>query len=342
LLYLGAAEGKIADELAELDLPIRFVRGRAGSKLAALTLALELRRERPEIVHAWQFVANTWGRVAGRIAGTPVIITSDRGMDTEVSELHARIDTLLAPLSTRVIVNADAVGENVHRNRGVPREKIITIYNGVDLQRYTPTLAGDEVRKRLGIPPGRHVIGMVASFCYRKRWDVFLAAAAHVGRTRPITVLCVGDGDLRAEMERHARDIGLGDSALFLGLRADVPEIMAAQDVSVLSSQDEGMPNVVMQAMAAGRPVAATDAGGTREIIEDGVTGFVVPLGDVDALANRIELLLDDPALASRFGAAGRERVERHFTFEACVARTVALYEELLSLKYPRSHLHAA
>jgi glycosyltransferase involved in cell wall biosynthesis len=342
LLYLGVSRGRIAEELPELDVPVHYVRGWAGSKLAGLTLVQELRRERPEIVHSWQFVANTWGRLAGRMAGVPVIITSDRGMDTEVSGLHARIDTMLAPLSTRVVVNADAVAENVHRTRRVPREKIMTIYNGVDLERYTPGVSRDVARRGLAVPLDRSVIGMVASFCHRKRWDVFLTAAARVARTRPLTVLCVGEGELREDMERLARVLGLGESAVFLGLRSDIPEIMAAQDVAVLSSDDEGMPNVVMQAMAAGRPVAATDAGGTREIVAEGETGFVVPRGDVDALARRIETLLANPDLAARLGAAGRQRVEHHFTFEACVGNTVALYEELLALKTNAARLHAA
>jgi glycosyltransferase involved in cell wall biosynthesis len=117
---------------------------------------------------------------------------------------------------------------------------------------------------------------------------------------------------------------------------------MAAQDVSVLSSDDEGMPNVVMQAMVAGRPVVATDAGGTAEIIATGETGFVVPRGDATALAARIVTLLADPVLAARFGAAGRQRVERHFTFEACVGSTVALYEELLAHAQAGMRLYAA
>jgi glycosyltransferase involved in cell wall biosynthesis len=342
VLYLGVARGTIADELGDLDVPLRFVRGRMGSKGAALRLARALRQDRPRIVHSWQFVANTWGRIAGRLAGIPVIITSDRGMDTEVSALHARVDSWLAPLSTRVIVNADAVAENVHRNRGVPREKILTIYNGVDLERYTPRTSRDEARRALGLPVDRPVVGMVASFCWRKRWDVFLTAVAGVSRSRRITALCVGDGELRPEMEQRARELGLGEVARFLGLRSDIPEIMAAQDVSVLSSDDEGMPNVVMQAMAAGRPVVATDAGGTREIIVDGETGFVVPCGDSTALADGVGTLLADPVLAARFGAAGRSRVERTFTFDACVGRTVALYEELLALKTPGTRLHAA
>jgi len=135
-----------------------FRPGRAVSTIRyVMQLRNRLRQGHIALLHANSLRACILGGVAGRLAGVPVIITSDRGMDTEVHALHARIDTLLAPLSTRVIVNADAVGENVHRTRGVPREKIVTIYNGVDLECYSPDSSCKEARRRLGIAIDRFV-----------------------------------------------------------------------------------------------------------------------------------------------------------------------------------------
>lgn len=344
VLYLGSSNGRIAKELPKLGIPIRYVRGAGGGKLAWASLVRELRRQQPEIIHAWQFVANTWGRVAGRIAGVPAIITSDRGMDSEIKPVYRWLDTALAPLSDRVIVNARAVADNVHRTRHVPRSKIVTIYNGVDLDCYSTPMTREEVRRQmLDLPLDLPVIGMIASFCTRKRWDLFLQAVAEVARHRTLLALCVGDGELRPHMEEYARELGLAGSVRFLGLRSDIAEIVAAQNVSVLSSDDEGMPNVVMQAMVGRRPVVATDAGGTAELISEGETGFVVPRGDAAGLAHRIGLLLDDAAMAARFGEAGRRRVERYFTFDACVNDTVAVYEGLLARrKKTRSVRHAA
>lgn len=333
LLYLGSASGFVTEELHDLGIPVRFVRGHGGSKFSAGTLAAEFRRERPEVIHSWMFVANTWGRIAGRLARVPVIITSDRGMDTDLPSMYRWIDVALSPLSLRVIVNADAVAENVHRTRYVPRSKIVTIYNGVDLDVYGKPVDRLEARRLLDLPPEVAVIGMVASFSTRKRWDVFLDTVAEVARRRPIIAACVGDGGLRPAMEEYAREKGLQDVARFYGVRSDIAEVMAALDVFVLSSDDEGMPNVVMQAMAARRPVVATDAGGTREIVVEGQTGYVVPLRDVGGLLDRIDALLDDGAKAREFGEAGRRRVERHFTFDTCVARTTGLYETLLERK---------
>ena len=339
LLFLGSAGGVIADELPSLDIPIRFVRGRAGSKLAFVSLARELRRENVDIVHSWMFAANTWGRLAGRLAGVPVIVASERGLDSDLPAAYRWIDVALAPLSTKVIVNSSAVGEHAHRTRFIPYSRLVNIYNGVDLAPYAAEPTTQGARWRLGFPVDGHLIGMVASLCQRKRWDLFLRALKLLNDKSEVTALCVGEGELRAELNDLSKRLGLRKRVHFLGSRADIPEINAALDVAVLSSDDEGMPNALMQAMAASRPVVATDAGGTRELVIDGETGFVVPCGDAFKLADRIGVLLQDGDLRERFGNAGRRRVSEHFTFDACVARTVGLYETLLE-KSPAKILH--
>ncbi|MGH2443899.1 MAG: glycosyltransferase, partial [Chloroflexota bacterium] len=339
LLYLGSSSGCIARELDGLNIPIRYVRGKRGGKYAALKLAREFRRERPKIVHSWMFVANTWARIAGTLARVPIVITSDRGMDTEVSRLHRIADMLLSPGSDHVIVNAHAVAQNVHDTRYVSRDKITNVYNGVDLDLYGRPMDRKLAKRALDLPLDVPVIGMVASFCARKRWDVFLEAVEKVNAGHAVTAICVGDGELRGQMEEYARALGIEQQVRFLGVRADVPNMMAAMDVFVLSSDDEGMPNVVMQAMAAGLPVVATDAGGTDEIVSTGKTGFLVDRGDSETLAQKICTLLEQPELMAEFGRAGRQLVERDFTFTKSVKRMVELYDREIKKydnRYPR------
>lgn len=335
MIYLSQPEGYIFEELKQLDVEVVDVGAWGNNEGATLRMARDLRRRRPQIIHSWMFVANTWARIAGKLAGVPVIITSDRSMDTDLAMPYRCLDAVLSPLSTHVVVNARLLAEHVHRHRGVPWRKLSVIYNGVDLDIYGRPIDRAEARRVLKLPPDRPVVGMVASFRPRKRWDVFLQAISELRQTCPVIGISVGDGEPRARIEQLAASMDLTDSVRFYGVRDDIPRVMAALDVLTLSSDDEGMPNAIMQAMAARRPAVATDAGGTAELIVEGVTGFVVPRGDVRALAGRLRELLVDPARAARFGQAGRERVENQFTFEVCVDQTMALYDRLLLARSP-------
>lgn len=329
-VYLSEPSGHIVDELHQLGLPVVDVGEWGSNERAILFLLGQLRRQRPDIIHSWMFVANTWARVAGRLAGVHTIVTSDRSMDTDLSFPYRMVDVALSPLSSAVVVPARTLAEHVHHGRLVPWRKIVTIYNGVDLDKYGATIDPVEARRALDLPLDRPVIGMVASFRPRKRWDIWLQAVAELARTRTFTAISCGDGPPRAEVERYAQSLGLSDTVRFHGVRSDIPRVMAALDVLTLSSDDEGTPNVVLQAMAASRPAVATDAGGTAEVIVDGETGFVVPRGNPHLLAARIGELLDSPARARAFGRAGRKRVEKYFTFEASVGHTMELYDTLL------------
>ncbi len=337
VVYLSEPSGHIVDELHLLGMPVVDVGDGRSNEQAILFLLSQLRRQRPDLIHAWMFVANTWARLAGRLAGVRNIITSDRSMDSDLSLPYRMVDIALAPLSSAVVVPANTLAEHVHRDRLVPWRKIVTIHNGVDLGKYGAAIDRDEARRELGLPLDRPVIGMVASFRPRKRWDVWLRAVADLARTRPLVAISCGDGPPRAQVEKYARSLGLGDTVRFYGVRSDIPRVMAALDILTLSSDDEGTPNVILQAMAASRPAVATDAGGTAEVIVDGVTGFIVPRGNPHLLADRIGELLDSPAKAAAFGHAGRRRVEKYFTFEACVGQTMDLYDSLLNRQSRRA-----
>jgi glycosyltransferase involved in cell wall biosynthesis len=188
------------------------------------------------------------------------------------------------------------------------------------------------------LAPEAAMVGMIGSFRPLKRWDVFLRASAIVAKSHPIEVLCVGEGALQGEMHALAHSLGIRERTRFLGARNDVPDILAALDVMVSASDTEGLSNVILEAMAAARPVVATRVGGTPELVIDGVTGYLTPAGAVDAMADRITDVLSDLPGAKAMGAAGRRRAESEFSLSACVAATVAVYDAMLDAKRGRGH----
>lgn len=293
-----------------------------------------LRRDRPTILHTWMFHANILGRIVGRLAGVPIIITARRNakIGGNTREFLKRVT---ACLDDRVIAVSDLVRQAEIDRTGAPPEKVETICNGIDVAQLPPNeQARTETRKRFGIPFDAPLIGSVGRLHPQKGYSDLLAALVLVRNRAPATrLLLIGDGKLRSDLEAQAQATGLSESVIIAGTRTEIPEILAAFDLFVLPSVWEGMPNAVLEAMFSELPVVATMVGGTPEVVHDGVTGLLVPPGDPEALAKTIETLLADPDRARAMGRAGRQRVIDHFDIRTTVRRTEALYEELLQEK---------
>jgi glycosyltransferase involved in cell wall biosynthesis len=209
----------------------------------------------------------------------------------------------------------------------------VTIYNGVDVTRFpvASVQATAQARRAIGMPVGVPLVGSLGRLHPQKGFSDLLTAFAQVRqRVSSVRLFVAGDGELRDDLEAQARSLGIAAAVTFAGVRADVSEILAALDVFVLPSLWEGMPNAVLEAMAAGLPVVATAVGGTPEVVVDRVTGLLVPPQDPGALARAIERLLRDPGLRRTMGRAGRRRVERHFHIQETVRQVQDLYEALL------------
>lgn len=178
------------------------------------------------------------------------------------------------------------------------------------------------------------MIGVVARLNRLKGIEYFLQAAAAMGkRSYDARFLIVGDGQHKQELEQLAIQLGLGKRVVFTGFRLDVPEVLSALTISVLPSLSEGLSNSLLESMAAGVPVVATNVGGNPEAVEDGVTGIIVPPRDAHALARAMALLLENPDLGSEFGEAGRRRVTQRFSLAQMVRETESLYLRLLERK---------
>lgn len=288
----------------------------------------------PDLVQTWLFAGNSYGRVAAWQAGVRHTIASERCVDQWKSWHELAIDRRLARRTSRIVANSEAV-RDFYVARGLPAERMVVIPNGVEI----PTVWRQTVDAQdrasllaeLKLPPDARLIGAVGRLWPQKRVQDLIWATDILKVIRgDVHLLVVGDGPQRERLERYRRDVDIADRVHLLGHRDDVPRLMAHFDLLWLASGYEGMPNSVLEAMACGVPVVATDVPGTREVVVGGETGYLVPLGDRAALARRANQLLDDEALARRLGAAGRARAETHFGVEAMTRRYLDLYGELL------------
>ncbi|MBI3988696.1 MAG: glycosyltransferase [candidate division NC10 bacterium] len=343
VIFCLTATGPLITDLAEAGVKTRCF-GLRGLKVwrnplrvarALLTFFADLKKEKPEIVHGLLFHAYILGTFAAKIAGVPIVIASRRSLGRfKERKWHYLVAERLANRMTDLIIaNAEAVKEDVIHQEKVKLSKVRVMYNGIDPSLYDlppdPTL-----RASLGIPEAARVVGIVANLIHYKGHRFFLHACQAIKRKSPeVMFLLIGDGPCREVLEDLARELGLEKDVLFLGSRQDVPHLLALMDVVVLPSLEEGFPNAVLEAMAAGKPVVATEVGGVPEVIVHRKTGLLVPPKDPQALADAIIELLDDPQLALEMGRAGRERVTKEFGLDRMIREMEGLYEELIARK---------
>ncbi len=284
---------------------------------------------KPAVVHTWLFAANSYGRVAALAAGVRRVVASERCVDPWKVWHELAIDRYLARRSERIVVNGRAV-RDFYVGRGLPAEKFAVIPNGVPLAERSP-IARDALLPKLGLPADARLIGAIGRLWQQKRVKELIWAADQLKCVKDgVHLLVIGDGPLRGALERYARLNEVEDCVHFLGARNDVPRLLPHLDVLWLASGYEGQSNAIMEAMAAGIPVVATDIPGNRDLVVPGETGYLVPLESRSALAKWTLPLLDDPALARRMGAAGQARMRTEFTVEKMIDRYSSLYDEIL------------
>ena len=283
-----------------------------------------------DLVHTWLFTGNTFGRAAAWWAGTAAVIASERSVDRWRGPVHRFIDRAFARRSDRIIANAEAVKSFYVDHEGLCPELFAVVPNGLDPERFAQAQPA-ALRQELGLDPRARIVGCAGRLEEQKGVQHLVDAAGALPPGEAPTVFVVaGAGPQEAMLRDRVAGLGLEGRVHLLGYRSDVAEVMAACDVFVLPSLWEGLPNVVLEAMAAGVPVVATDVGGTRELVTDRESGLLAPASDPHALAHAIRQLLDDPDLAQRCAAGGRAVAERH-TIAAMVERTQAVYDEVLA-----------
>jgi glycosyltransferase involved in cell wall biosynthesis len=298
-----------------------------------LRFARIIRKWRPDIVHSHMVHANLLARIVRFLAPIPVLICSARSIDEggRFREVLYRLTDPLCDLTTQV---SQAGLERYVRMGAVPRHKIRYIPNGVDTERFKPNLEDRlKFRKELGVDG--FVWLAVGRFDPPKDYPTMLQAFARVVHKHSNTILLIaGDGPLRKTMENLARELGIEKRTKFLGIRRDIPQLMNAADAYVMSSSWEGMPNVLLEASATGLPIVATDVGGNREIVLDGVTGFLVPPRNPEALARTMLRIMDlSDEERKEMGKRARKHIEVKFNLDRVVDLWEILYYELLEKK---------
>jgi len=288
-----------------------------------------VRDRRIDVVHGHDYKTNLIALWLGVVTPARPMTTAHNwsGRSWKERLVYYPADKRIARFFRAVIAVSAEVRDELRRC-GTSADRIVTIPNGIDCRtfRRQPGLAPD-VRRSLGLGTDAAVLGAVGRLGPEKRFDLLLAACARLAAAgRRLDVVIVGDGDERSRLEQMAASLGLANRCHLLGQRGDVARLHHAFDVFVQSSDIEGSPNAVLEAMAMETPIVATDAGGTRELVTSGVHGLLVPVRDAHALAGAIAAVLGDRGAAAVRAAAARARVEERLSFEARTRRLEQIY----------------
>jgi glycosyltransferase involved in cell wall biosynthesis len=331
------AEGPLLERLHGSAVVLREFQPKGGLDSPAglyelLRLSRFLKRQKFDIVHTHDLYSNLLGIPAARLAGVKAIVSSRRDL-AHLDWYTARRRVLLRwvqNLSGAVLANATPIHDALIAEDGFAPEKLRVIHNGVDVEKFK---AARDSRNHLfpGVGDGKLIVlvGNMHSDVKGHPW--LIASASAVVREFPsVRFVLIGDGEKRHSFEQQVAGLALEKNFLFLGRRADVPEILASCDIAVLPSRAEGLPNAVLEYMAAGLPAVVSSVGGNSELVQDGLTGLLVPPEDSAALSAALLKLLRDPNLAREIALSGHDCAVRNFGFERLVREVDALYSELL------------
>lgn len=336
-LVICPEAGPFVGRMAARGVPSRVVHlAPLVNPVALVRLVRVLKQEQVTILQTHGARSNVYGLVAGRMAGVRAVVATVHNslMDYEVGRLRRRVYVEVLRrtirLADRVICVSEALRRHVLEDIGVPEGKTVTVYNGIDPEFSARAGNGAAVRAQFGI--GRNPLVIVIGRLTEQKGHRYLLEALPPLRAEwpGLRCLIVGEGPLREELVARAKGLQVDDCALFVGVREDIPDILAAADLVVLPSLSEGFPFVLLEALAMGRPVVASRIPGVDELIQHGRTGWLAPAGQPAALAAAIGQALRDPARARELGRAGARLVRERFTAARMVAETVAVYEGAL------------
>ena len=309
---------------------LRLERRSLLSNLAWWRLYRLLRRESIDILHAHMPRASVPGTILGRLARVPVIVSHEHTWDFQGQPLRRFLDrNVLARGGDLMLAVSEWDRRNMIEKEHIPPEAVRVIPNGIA----PPVRQGTDLRAELGVAPGTALIGAVGRLYPQKSYKDLIAAMALLKResARPIRCVIVGHGPEREALQALIDELGLGEEMRLIGRRQDIPDVIAALDVAVLSSSFEGLPLAMIEYMAGAAPIVATSVGGVPELIQDGVHGLLVRPGEPAEIAAAIERLLEDRVLASALGRAAQERQRANYDQDVVLRRLEDLYFELLA-----------
>jgi len=312
-------DGVLFKRLRSTPVQIRVVGKTAlmsGSGLVATWFWLA--RERFDVVITLLFAADVIGRLLAQWSGVPRVISSLRARNMHYSQIQRWLVRSTMKAADAVVINAPHTRDFAIREEGAPSDRIYIIRNGVKIENYSKPSNQTALRDEMGLPKHGWLLGTIGRLTRQKGVDILLHALCLIN-IRDFNLLVIGMGAEETTLRTLARNLGLEARVHFIGYRHDVPVLLQALDLYVHPARFEGMPNAVLEAMAAARPVIATAVDGNCELIEDGAHGWLVPPEDPVALATAIETALSSPTEARRRGAAAQERVSENFSVDAMI-----------------------
>jgi L-malate glycosyltransferase len=325
--------GPLGEELRAEGFPVVLLGRKAGLDWGCpLRLARLFREQQVDVVHAHQYTPFFYG-LAARLRGPwrPILFTEHGRHQPDYPRPKRMLaNRLFLSRRDRVVGVGEAVRQALIHNEGIPGRRVGVLYNGIDVDAFGAAVDRSAARRELGVGPDDFVLLQVARLDYLKDHATAVRTLARVVAQAPqVRLVLVGDGPERAGVEAQLHALNVTDKVRFLGTRADVARLLHGADAFLLTSISEGIPLTVIEAMAAGLPVIATDVGGLREVVDDGVTGLLAPAKDDAALASHVLRLAADADLRRAMGDAGRARAKRYFDESRKADDYQRLYHEL-------------
>lgn len=283
-----------------------------------------------KIVRTHQYHANLYGRLAAFSAKVPCVVASVHNIYTIDKKFHRRlINRYLAGVTDKIITVSKAVKNDVLEYDGIPEDKIMVIYNGIEMERFSDIKSS--VREELGLSNEIPVIGTVGRLTPQKGIKYLIEATSKLTQTFPrIVLLIAGDGPLREDLENYAKILNMGGNVIFLGTRRDIPAVLSAMDIFILPSMWEGMSNALIEAMAAAKPVISTNIAPNREIVDSEKVGILIPPKNSDEIVRAIKFLLKNKEMLKRLGEAAKIKIISDFNIDKTVKTYESLFEDIL------------
>jgi glycosyltransferase involved in cell wall biosynthesis len=344
-LYTFHLDSPMREVLEEKNIPCSQISYPTSIKgiFEFFTLARKIRKIKVNILHSYFEGADIWGTFLAKLAGIRVIISSKRDMGFTKNKKILTAYKIVNPFITKIISVSDAVKHQVNLQEKVNLDKIVTIYNGVDINKFRKSSHYKAFPSGLKLNSSSAIVGVLANIKPVKGLEYFIHAASRILQKFPSTQFIVVGGCLPnqesisyfKQLKLLVKNLRLDYNFFFLGERSDIAGVLSYFDISVLPSLSEGFSNTVIESMSAGKPLVVTDVGGNSEAVIHGKTGYVVPPGDINKLTDAISDLLQNRNLAIKMGNEGKKRAKALFSMDLMIDKIEKIYISTINRKYP-------
>ncbi len=327
--------GFLADKLLKRGVEVKVLNLPSSKNPAGIYQLYKLLKDnKVNIIHTHAYSAGTIGRISAFFAGVPVIISHNHSVYSYYNKYYHFVERFLSLLTDKIICVSDIVKKFTNKTQGIDTEKLITIHNGIENVSPVPEKISTSIKNGLGIPPDHTVICTITHMLKHKGVIYLIKSASILLEHRKnVTFLLVGEGSLKDELKKLCVNLKIEKNVIFAGERSDIPEILSLSDIFVLPSLREGLPLTILEAMAYGKPVIATNVGGVPEVVKDRVSGILVSPKDPEALYNAMNELLSDKEKLQKMGHNGKKICNESFSSKTMVGKIEELYSFLINKK---------